>query len=101
MILPGRATGSAYFSPLSGRRAPAGARLARAASGLSEAGKRFETPVVPLEPFPQVRRRLLVGRLEIDDGIALDHAQPRFPVRFEPDDLHDGSSSPYPCNGRT
>ena len=82
MILPGCATGSANFNPASGRRAEAGAFLARSASG-------FEVAIAAAQEFAEVGRHGGIHRLQIDDAVALDHAQPHAIIRFKTDDLHE------------
>ena len=80
MILPGRATGSAYFKPASGRLAKTGARLARSRSGARS-------------PLPRANGEIVgngrIDRLEIDDFFALDNAEPQPRIRGEPDDFHE------------
>ena len=82
MILPGRATGSANFNPASGRRAEAGAFLARSASG-------FRSPLLAPQGFAEIGRQAGVHRLQIDDGVALDHAEPQAVISFETDNFHE------------
>ena len=60
MILPGRATGSAYFSPSSGRRADAGARFARSPSDV-------RSPLFAAQDLGEIARHLRIHRLQIDD----------------------------------
>ena len=81
MILPGRATGSANFNPASGRRAEAGAFLARSASG-------FRSPLPRRSTSPRSVGHARIDRLQIDDLVALDHAEPQAIVRFKTDNFH-------------
>ena len=82
MILPGLATGNPYFNPASGRRAAAGARLARSASD-------FRSPLLAAQGFAEVGGHGGVHRLQIDDGVALDHAEPQAIISFETDNFHE------------
>ena len=85
MILPGRATGSANFKPASGRRAEAGAFLARSASGA-------RSPLLRRRNSPRSAGTLRIHRLQIDDAVALDNAEMQIVIRFKRDDLHE-----HPC----
>ena len=81
MILPGRATGSAYLMPASGRRAAAGAPLASLASGA-------EIAIVARQHDGEIVGEARVDRLQVDDLRALDHAEAQPGFRFESDNLH-------------
>ena len=86
MILPGWATGSANFRS-SERAARRGRRL------LGEIGERFEIAIAAPQPGAEIVGRAGVGRLQIDDVVALDHAEPPAFV-FETDDFH---PAPFPA----
>ncbi len=81
MILPGLATGKPEFQP-GERAAGRGRRL------FGEIGKRFEVAIAAAQEFAEIGGHGGIHRLQIDDGIALDHAQPQAVIRFETDDLH-------------
>ena len=81
MILPGRATGSAYLMPASGRRADG----RRALGELRERGK---IAVVLRQHGGEIVGEARVDRLQVDDLRALDHAEAKPGVRFESDNLH-------------
>ena len=85
MILPGRATGSAYFKPASGT-ARSGRRL------FGKIGERLEIAIAPPQHLAEIGRQARVHRLQIDDGVALDHAQPQTVVGFKTDDFHEIAS---------
>ena len=82
MILPGLATGKSEFQP--GERAAGGGRRL-----FGEIGKRFEVAIAPAQDFAEVAGQRGIHRLQIDDGIALDHAEPQAIIRFKTDDLHE------------
>ena len=69
-------------------------RTARLRLGdLDEIGERCERALGPAQHFAQVAGEHAVHRLQVDDGIALDHAQLEPAIRFEADDFHE------PCPG--
>ena len=81
MILPGRPHRQREFQPRQ-RAAGGGRRLG------GEIGERLEIAVAAAQPVAETGGRTGVSRLQVDDVIALDHAEPRAAV-FKTDDLHE------------
>ena len=68
----------------SGQRAAGGGRRA-----FGEVGKRLQIAVVAAQDFAEVGGRSGIRRLQIDDGVALDHAEPQAVIRFKTDNFHE------------
>ena len=80
--LAGPRDGKSEFQ--SGERAAGCGRRA-----LGEIGERFEIAIAAAQEFAEIGRHRGVHRLQIDDGIALDHAEPQAVIRFKTDDFHE------------
>ena len=79
------------------REFQSGERTARGGRRLlGEIGERFEVAIVPAQGFAEIGRHAGVHRLQIDDRVALDHAEPHAIIRFKTDDLHES----LPCHLR-
>src|ERR1019366_8870256 len=79
----------------SGERTAGGGRRSA-----GEIGKGFETAVAPAQGFAEIAGRGGVRRLQIDDGVALDHAKPQAVIRFKTDNLHRVPALTFCCGER-
>jgi hypothetical protein len=82
MILPGRATRQAELQTFEWA-APRGGRTLR------NIAERLQIAIARRQHRAEIDRQLCVHGLQVDDLIALDHAEPQSAIRFKPDDLHE------------
>ena len=65
-----------------------------------EIGQGFEVAVARPQGFAEIAGRGGVHRLQIDDGVALDHAEPQAVIRFKTDNLHCVPALTFCCGER-
>ena len=70
--------------------------IERAARGcrrvLRKGADRREVTVAPAQDLGEIARHICIHGLQIDDIVAIDHAEPHAVVRFKSDDLHKPST---------
>ena len=54
-----------------------------------EVGKRLQVAVAAAQDFAEVGGHGGIHRLQIDNGVAVDHAEPQAIIRFETDNFHE------------
>src|SRR4029079_17791934 len=61
---------------------------------LRKSADRREVAVAPAQDFGEIAWHIRIHRLQIDDTVTLDHAQPHAVIRFKSNDLHEPSTLP-------